>query len=781
MKNLLFLFGCTAFLAATTNRVAGETQVSLSPGTSGSWNVDWNGATERTDFLQWSTDLTVWHWAPLVEYGAGAKSYGFTSSTDKYFLRLQHDYTPSNDPEGDDYDYDSLSNIDEVTLHDTDPLNWDTDGDGMDDNWEIDNNFDPRDNGSANPDTGPDGDPDGDGLSNLWEFWRGCNPHNAHSDNDGINDGDEVFVYQTNPIEGDSDYDGLNDYDELNVHGTNPNNWDCDNDTLSDGEEINIYGTSPLEMDSDGDWMWDDWEIDHLLDATDAADGLLDADSDGVPNQLEFVFRNEGFDAFTSDSATFPWDGDPDDDGITTTVEFNTYLTNPKQPDTDGDTMDDGWEILAGFNAKLHNSKDNNPNNDETADPDGDHLTNGGESGYGTKPNDPDSDGDGVNDDIEINQGTNPNDPNDHDPPPNGTVAVNVTFGDNSGSHSEKYSVHLVPVEGDTGGDRKRTNRAYGQAQTDTFQLPKGSKYTITLKHTGTDPKYRDEPNPDYDYVLEFPQLAPTAGTIRIVKDPNGIMGEHGESETFFAEGKSADLFVMNFKTETVSPVPQNTDRKKIGVKEEVQVDVTPITAGALSWSLVNQKDATISDLTGYFNNIIGDTRANSTTLRATFDTGDYHDIVWTVVEPNGETGQKTSSLTFQSGTQGAGMILQVTTLPTDVSFYNVEMLEVDKGTVNISGYYLAHTPPNHTPNPNWITLTNDNNWSDTASFFGAPKPWTTGAYDWNIEVRWRTTGEAGQGEVLGNRVQHHTILDATGMSTITKLGQSETRLPGIP
>lgn len=557
MKNLFFAFGCAAILAATTNHLAGETQVALTQGTSGSWNVDWNGATERTDFLQWSTDLIEWHWAPLVEYHTGAKSYGFISSTEKYFLRLQHAYIPSSDPEGDDYDYDDLTNIDEVTLHDTDPLNWDTDGDGMEDSWEINNFLDPRDNGSIDPDNGPDGDPDNDGLPNLFESWYGSNPHLAHSDNDGINDGDEVFFYNTSPTLDDSDYDGLNDFDELNVHGTDPNKWDSDEDTLNDGSEITVHATNPLKMDTDGDWMWDDWELNHQLDPNNSADGLLDADSDGLLNQLEFVFRDDGFDAFTPDAANFPWNGDPDYDGMTTAIEFNTHLTNPKQSDTDDDGMDDGWEIGVGFNARLHNSQDANPNNDENADPDGDNLTNGAESGHQTNPYDEDSDGDGVNDDVEINQGTNPNDPNDHDPPPGGTTTVNVEFGDFSDSHSEKYRVKLQPVEGDTQ-VRQRSNRKYGQTQTDTFHLPKGAKYTISLVHIGTDPKYRDDPKPDYDYLLEIDDSANGL----TVEDPQGIMGYHGESDSFFASGKTATLRVPLFEwiTPKGSPVSAPDD-----------------------------------------------------------------------------------------------------------------------------------------------------------------------------------------------------------------------------
>lgn len=558
MKSTLRLIYIAAVVSALGQPLTADTDITLTQGTSGTWIADWNGLAERTDFIQWSLDLQDWHFAPVVEYGAGVKSYGFTSSTDKFFVRLEHAYIPSADPEGDDYDYDSLSNIDEVTLHDTDPLSWDTDGDGLGDDWEIANNLDPRDDGSINPDNGAEGDPDGDGVENLYEYWYEGNPHLSDTDGDGLSDSDELYVYFTSLAYADWDDDGLNDYAEVITYGTDPYRWDCDKDTLSDGEEVLVYSTNPLKMDTDGDWMWDDWEVDHGLDPTDAADGMLDADTDGLANQLEYVFMDKGFNPFVADATGFPWTGDPDYDGLTTAQEFTVHLTNPRQPDTDRDRMEDGWEIQFGFNAKVHNANDANPNNDAGADPEGDNLTNEQESGYGTNPSNPDTDGDGVNDDVEINQGTNPNDPNDHDPPPGGTVPVSVKFGDHSSSHSEKYRVFLIPLEGDTQ-DRKRTNRDYGQIQTDTFQLRKGAKYTVQLKWVATDPEYRDEPNPDFDYTLKF---VDSYEAHLVIKDDDHIIGLNNDSEVFYAEGKEATLHVPSFEwiTPKGSPVTAPDD-----------------------------------------------------------------------------------------------------------------------------------------------------------------------------------------------------------------------------
>jgi hypothetical protein len=66
----------------------------------------------------------------------------------------------------------------------TDPLDPDSDGDGLPDGWEITNGLDPLDNGTVNlrdggpgdPRQGAAGDPDGDGFSNLQELQNGTKP-----------------------------------------------------------------------------------------------------------------------------------------------------------------------------------------------------------------------------------------------------------------------------------------------------------------------------------------------------------------------------------------------------------------------------------------------------------------------------------------------------------------------------------------------------------------------------------------------------------------------------
>ena len=72
--------------------------------------------------------------------------------------------------------------------YNTDPNNWDTDGDGLSDGYEANNSA----RFGLNPLVA---DADGDGLPDSLEHRLGTRPNNADSDGDGVPDGEEVFHY----------------------------------------------------------------------------------------------------------------------------------------------------------------------------------------------------------------------------------------------------------------------------------------------------------------------------------------------------------------------------------------------------------------------------------------------------------------------------------------------------------------------------------------------------------------------------------------------------------
>jgi len=92
---------------------------------------------------------------------------------------------------------------------------------------------------------------DGDGA----EFSAGALPNKADTDEDGLNDGDEVNVHGTNPSRADTVLDGLTEKQE--VSGAAPSNpllADSDGDGRSDQEEVSGDPTSdPMLADTNGD------------------------------------------------------------------------------------------------------------------------------------------------------------------------------------------------------------------------------------------------------------------------------------------------------------------------------------------------------------------------------------------------------------------------------------------------------------------------------------------------------------------------------------------------
>ena len=78
-------------------------------------------------------------------------------------------------------------------------------------------------------------------------------------------------------------------------------------------------------------------------------------------------------------------------------------------------------------------------------------------------------------------------------------------------------------------------------------------------------------------------------------------------------------------------------------------------------------------------------------------------------------------------------MTLEVRVKPTDVSFYNVQMREVDLGTEGVTGVFAQMNPERlvHRANTNWVGLSQDNKWKDTAEFQGfPPQEWSPGTFE---------------------------------------------------
>ncbi|MBD3353487.1 MAG: hypothetical protein GF364_18535 [Candidatus Lokiarchaeota archaeon] len=98
-------------------------------------------------------------------------------------------------------------------------------------------------------------DDDDEGLDNFQEiYWFNTDPRNPDSDGDGLSDYEEIregiFGFYTDPNDVDSDDDGIDDEEEVKLgvdnYQTNPNLWDTDNDLFSDYQEV-LFGTDPTD------------------------------------------------------------------------------------------------------------------------------------------------------------------------------------------------------------------------------------------------------------------------------------------------------------------------------------------------------------------------------------------------------------------------------------------------------------------------------------------------------------------------------------------------------
>lgn len=266
----------------------------------------------------------------------------------------------------------------------------DRDGDGCDDC-----------SGGAGPDVSADGlDTDGDGL---------CDEGDADDDGDGVLDGADEAPLDAERCQ-DLDQDGCDDCSVTGPNGAP--------DPTNDGRDEDGNGICDLgDIDEDADGIVTARERQLALDPLDADsddDGVLDgdewgydedSDGDGLINALDVDSDNDGvldgteLGLVTTSSATDV------SRGFFVADRDATTTTDPTRADSDGGGVSDGAEDPNHDGVVDDGETDPAEAADDVAPPDADEdgLSNAQEAFIGTNSNDPDSDDDGVIDGQEAN------------------------------------------------------------------------------------------------------------------------------------------------------------------------------------------------------------------------------------------------------------------------------------------------------------------------------------------------------------------------------------------
>lgn len=242
----------------------------------------------------------------------------------------------------------------------------DDDHDGMNDLWEERTGL----NSGLND---ADSDPDADGLTNIEEFVLRADPLNSDSDSDGLLDGAEsgtgVWVSDgdtgTDVLKPDTDGDGLLDGDETpdtafaagQSSGTNPNDSDSDGDGYSDLEEFR-YGidpTSAASVPGTSDGLVGYWSFDgNLRDSSGVRHGTAEGRTPIAfgPGQFDGAMMLDGQDQFVRVG-----EGGADDlvgkafDFVHQDMTVSAWFSIPTGLQKYQTLVSDGWSIRqAGYN-----------------------------------------------------------------------------------------------------------------------------------------------------------------------------------------------------------------------------------------------------------------------------------------------------------------------------------------------------------------------------------------------------------------------------------------------
>jgi hypothetical protein len=193
--------------------------------------------------------------------------------------------------------------------------------------------------------------------------------------------------------------------------------------------------------------------------------------------------------------------------------------------------------------------------------------------------------------------------------------------------------------------------------------------------------------NEHYDYMLDI-----SGGNALLVRAPDGVVGGHDESETFYTSGKSATAALLRLATQTVATSPAGRSRKTIGVGEEVELRVLPEGLAVSQWT-ITQGDGDLSYYSGPTTTYTAPGNGGDVTVAAVIEGVDCP-AVFHVIEPTGilmenkelGPGRSQATATWMNIAYYANIYLQ----PDSVSFYRLQIHE-GASDVTATGYFTQY------------------------------------------------------------------------------------------
>jgi len=479
-----------------------------------------------------------------------------------------------------------------------------------------------------------------------------------------------------------------------------------------------------------------------------------DTDEDVLTDGAEFFVHH-----------TDPNNDDSDGDGLLDGLEVNVHSTDPNNSDTDGDELPDGWEVQNGLDP--HDDGTTNIVNGAEGDPDDDGFDNALEFELGAPANNPAWNGNELV--YRLMHATEVIVTNTRSITTNLIgMKVKIEDSENCGGANDQRQVEVdtldVPdmlawgyfIDITVAGDVEDKDDYYDQVHIRAF--------TNTYYFEGS----------DNQNLCPYMASKTTNCNVLILENSTVVLEYDTMSYMYhvdaYAEITEATV-TGHIKSETKATFPTNRARREVGVAEEVDITITPDPSN-VTWSVSG--GGSLNTNTGP--NVIFTASSNASTCPVTINfLGHSITKNFEVKEPIGVVDASISSrMSYPLGEAGAGMwLVPVVIGPTNVSFYQVQIVEVGRDATNCFGYFVVNPPSPHTPKP-WAFLNPANQWADEAKISGShvTPPWYSGGrFEWPIPAQWRI-GSNGPPNSMTTGWNQVFDIEADGTVKISKFGK---------